>query len=702
MPGTKSIRIAVIAVIVCGIVVGRAAAQEDDSGPPVVVTAESPYIALAIGVTGQLSGLALGHTMTKSTPCVGGRFHIWNIEGDPTTLIDNSCFINWSSVKPPGPGDRWGSWEIMVDAVSSNLDNPERVWAVFDNDDGGSDNGRTAIWGEGTDGNWSISPRVPTNRNAIYAVWYPAPQNGISPTTLNKVSVLRPVVRCELDARVMRDTIRFKWTLKNEDTIDHMVGMKVVADLTPTHLEDGGTRELRNIVSIPGSPLLENRTLLSGTEIPPAIELFNSQSDPVHSIRLIFKGQGATPPDRVSIDDWYIVGGQGWSYWFGGLGQDPWRTWQYKPIEYDYIDDVAYGAFWKPRRLLPGQSMTVIHYIGIACATSDFTKPTMDSPEYVAAVQGPRALKYYMENGVGQLYPNPMTISAYLDNTEKYMDLQNATFTLTLPQGLTLDSSEGGQYTKGLSTIPARREGKVSWQVVPDGSRSGILNYGVSFSCGPVGATSVSRQVVIPATEQQPLSAGWQMMSVPFQLADPDLQTGLGLLPGAVLWKYDPHLQQYVYAEKVEPGAGYWLSLPVAQSTTMTPGQYTPIPWGGTQGYHIPLQVGWNLVGNPYLYAITIGETRFYHLDYGVLDYQQAVARGLISRTVFWWDPVFRTYNWNKYGERSMQIKPWQGYWLRVMRPGLTLIMSPVSQIGAGLGGMPEPGEGVPPVPPVP
>ena len=114
--------------------------------------------------------------------------------------------------------------------------------------------------------------------------------------------------------------------------------------------------------------------------------------------------------------------------------------------------------------------------------------------------------------------------------------------------------------------------------------------------------------------------------------------------------------------------------------------------WAGTQGYQIPLLVGWNLVGNPYVYTITLGETKFYHRDYGLMTYDQAVSRGLLTTTVFWWDPVFRQYRWSS--DRAVQIKPWQGYWLRALRAGLTAIMTPESQIGAAVGGSPTADDG--------
>ncbi|MCL6628069.1 MAG: hypothetical protein K6U00_00535 [Armatimonadetes bacterium] len=693
MRNSKGIVKFTIAVFIAGLLAaGLPGFAQDERPYGDMVSLENEYLYFALGRAAKWT--------VPDDVALAGRYYIRVNKGDPTTDLDDGLEVTWSPL--PGPAERHGFWEVMVDAITSpDAETIERTWALW-----GEDSSLPAgIWGDLDSGYWAIAPRVPANENVIRAVWYPNVTQGVSPSTGETVDVVNPLVRFELEARLMHDTIRFKFTIKNEDNIDHLVGMKCVADLSP-NVEESGTEDFRNIISVPGYGLLQYRTVLSGSSIPSSIEMANSQMDPVHSIRMTFKGQGSTPPDKVVIDNWGVVASPALNYWYGvNPGDDPWMTWDYEPLPYDYISDCAYAAVWKPRRIAPGQTITLIHYLGLANSTSDFTKPNMDYPQYVPTVQGPRALRYYSDDsGIGHLYPEPFEITAYMANTEKYLDLRNATFTLMLPPGLTLDPSEGGKYSKTIPTIKALDEGKVSWLVVPDGSPTGILDYSVSFSASPVGGTTVTRQIAIPATEWQPLSAGWQMVSVPFALTDADPATALGLLPGFVLYKYDPYLRRYVLADRLEPGVGYWLKLPMPQTTAMMPGNYQPIQWARTQGYQIPLEVGWNMVGNPYVYAVTLGEARFYHIDYGMMDYDQAVSRGLISRTVFWWDPVFRTYRWNKSGERSVQLKPWQAYWILVLRPGVTMSISPVSQLGAAVGGQPIPtpedgGGGLPPVP---
>lgn len=683
----------VASLVASTMVVGPPAASQSDDRyddldpPPMMLTLENAYLGVGIGMAGKWKISPPNHFLQSGQP-VGGRFHIWCTGGDPTTLQDDGQYLNFSLLSPPGPGDKWGAFQLMVDTYTTD-ENMERVWATFER-------GQTsAMLGDLMDGDWFIWPYTPSNQpNVILASWYPTPNGGISPTTGGSVSSTMPVnVRCDMEVRLLRDTVRFKWKFTNLDSFDHVLGMRVYSDVM-TSPEDEGTRDLRNVVSAPGYPLIVDSTVLadddptSKKKIPSVIEFFNSQADPVVSVRMTMKEQGATPPDRVGIDDWAPLSGGAWTYWYDFTGRlsDPYLKWIYDVIPHTYIDDLGCGAFWKPRRLPAGQSATFIHYIGLASASSDFTKPNMDFPQYVAAVQGPRVLNYYSNVGLGALDPNPFTVTGYLYNTAKNTDLQNPSFTLTLPPGLLLDDSEGGKYTKSVAIIGADTEESVSWKVKPVGHPTGIMDYSVSFSAAPVGGTTVKRSVNVAATEWQPLAKGWQMISVPFSVTNPDPGSQLGLT-GGVFWQYDPHSGVYQTVSSLTPGRAYWLKLTTQQMTAMASGTYQPITWAGTQGYHVDLSTGWNLVGSPFLYTVTLGEVMFYEREFGAMDYDDAVSRGLISSTVFWWDPLFRQYKWSS--DRSVQLRPWQGYWIRALQPEITMIISPSSQIGAALGGMP-------------
>jgi len=321
-------------------------------------------------------------------------------------------------------------------------------------------------------------------------------------------------------------------------------------------------------------------------------------------------------PDKVGVDDWgEVIDGQ-WTYQpdplhpqYGLLG------WVYEPILNHYIGDMAYGAIWKPRRLSPGQSRKIIHYIGLAVASADMAKPSETQVQYTAAVQSPRCLKYYTEGDTPKLYPDPFTVTAYLENLERKIDFQNASFTLILPPGLALDESENNHYTKVLTRVAAETEQSVSWRVKTTGTPRGLMNYSVAFSAYPAVGTTVTRTISIPATPTQPLAWRWQMISVPFETANNMPEDVLSIPIGWqratkssemgssdwALVEYHPEWDTSKWdwnVNDMEAGRGYWLWLARPHTASMTPDMYTVRDWTGNQGFQIPLQQGWNLVGN--------------------------------------------------------------------------------------------------------
>ncbi|MCL6518562.1 MAG: hypothetical protein K6T99_01905 [Armatimonadetes bacterium] len=660
------------------------------------VSVQNTHIGLSVGRDDEWD-LQIAHSLIPNQP-IAGRFCIWAVGGDPTVGEDDYSDIIWQPFGPGAgaPGDKWGAVQIMVDGYD---DEGNRMWAPFEV------GGTSGIWGDENDGIWDVMPHIRTDKhNMIYGSWYPVSTEdppGLIP------------IKCEQTARLMHNTVRFEWKLTNEDIVDHYVGMRIYCDFT---LGDGdyGTRDRLMVVSIPGYPIIEEKTLLSVGQIPPVIEMFDSVTNPLRSIRVTFQGSGATMPDKVGIDDWPDVAGSGWTYGYAlGQGGDPWLAWLYEPIKHTYINDVAYGAFWKPRRLMPGQSRTIVHYIGLACSSAQMSEPSERNIQYCAAVHSPRCLKYIGAGSSGMVYPDPFTITAYLENLEPHMDFTNASFTLILPPGLELDPSENNHYTKTLVRVPAKKEASVSWKVRVTGSPRGIMNFSVAFSAYPGVGTTVTRTINIPAAEKQPLSWRWQMISVPFELMNSEPKTALGLVgeewtpenrDGS--WRllgYDPVTMQWEEpVNNLVPGKGYYLWLARPQTVSLTPGNFVPREWAGTKGFHIPLKQGWNMVGNPYIYAMTFGEIRFYHADCGVLDYDEAVAKGLISRTIFSWNATFQ--RWDMYSKRDAQLKPWQGYWIRALRSGVDMIVTPEAQIGAGIGGEipPEDTDGGPTPPPTP
>lgn len=650
---------------------------------------ENNYIRFTLGTDGAwLPKSAPPHAWDTILP-MSGRFEIFRTGGNPLTPDDNQTQILERHPMANGPADRMNVWAIQVD-------DGKGAWVSF------ASGGITGLLGDEKNGWWTISPYTPDNRPLLRAT----------------IDPVKTAIHVDLETRVLHDAVKFKWKFTNTGNeatpTAHYVGVKLITDpFDGTTTFSGATPGGNPDVHIDGQPVLSAETLLSGSDIPDKLEFFDRVGTAIKTGRYTFRGDGATPPDKVGIDDWGIISSEVWAYPTPAMPD----LWTYEPISHYPLanDDLAIGAIWKPRLLAPGQSFEIITYIGCADADTKFALPSEADPQYIASVHGPRTLAYDDTSGIAvPLSPNPFTIGAYIDSQLMKLDLTNVSFTLNLPKGLVLDPTETGGLTKTVAQVSPLGSTGVTWKVRPDGTVTGKTTYSVSFSASPVGGTSINREINIPGTIKTYLQQKWQMIASPFKTvanlnapppspgssdAPADL-SALGI-PGAYgtdwrLWAYDSHTNTYFQPDHITPGTGYWLWARDANLTTSADPRwlYEPVQWAGTMGQQMPLERGWNLVGNPFIYGITLGECLFFHPTYGTLTYDEAMAKNLVSKTVYWYDTRFRDYRWSS--DRSVELKPWMGYWLKALQPNVRILITPESQVGAsltttGTGGTPPP-----------
>ena len=628
----------------------------------------------------------VGVTIYQSGADSSGRFSIWNVEGDPSSSMDDhESVVDWGSVR------------LMIDMLPEDEDTLGKVWATFEK--GGS----LGIWGDAGDGSWLLVPSLVPNQKAIRGIWQPVPAEG----------VLGPIT-FEQEVRLLHDMVRFKWTITNNDAVSHQVGVRIDGDIF-VEPQNTGVLNQRNAVSIPGYPLVEERTLISSPQIPAYVDFYNGVSDPSRAARIVLEGNSAAKPDMLGIDEYSALSSSAWSYVADPLSTSlvPKFIWGYEIWpEHQYItNNLGYAAFWKPVTVAAGKSRTIIHYIGNPASNSSVNLPSIDRPVYAASVNGPVALKYYVDEITGEEVYGPETfrITASLENQDSATNLTNCGFTLILPSGLALDSSEP-QATKSIPLIGANSESSVSWLVRATGAKTGLLTYYVSVNAYPMGGTILRRDINVPAISTRSLAYGWQQFSVPFLLTSTS-PSSLGLMPGSMIkmFRYDTSLPRsapyYPYEEvlSVTPGEAYWLKMAVPSQTDMTPGTYAPLQWQGGTGHMIPVRRGWNMIGNPYVYTVTMGELKFYAPAYGILTYDEAIVKRMISRTLYSWNTTFNTWNWSTL--RSAPLAPWQGYWFKLLDDRVeAIVISPAAQIGASVGGSPpddggDDGGGPPPLP---
>ncbi len=182
------------------------------------------------------------------------------------------------------------------------------------------------------------------------------------------------------------------------------------------------------------------------------------------------------------------------------------------------------------------------------------------------------------------------------------------------------------------------------------------------------------------------------MVSAPYDYSGSDVGDLLSIPPAArtngsfefVTW----NLGSYVFypsepARTFHLGRGYFLgyktNLPLA-----TVGTAASI----TQPFDIPLNPGWNMIGDPF--AVDANNNPF-NVDWTkvkvvtsggqVIAHDQAVAQGLISSALY-------TFTGGTNGGYALdfQLSPWKGYWVHAFQPNLSLRIDPTTdEFGRGV-----------------
>lgn len=641
--------VATLCAIVC--VMASAVRAEEDKEHIAYTSRQNSKILFALGTNGAWQpelpeGVStLWHCVDQNLP-ISGRFEIFRTS-DFKPFFYRHEILGAGGV---GMADRFAFWGLRVDDGNGG-------WLDFDT------GGAVALLGAEKDGWWSDSPYTKTN--------------DIGTSLSAGVNVAGAPLDVRLDTRLMHGAVRFHWRIINNDTKTRYVGLKLAADV------NGGSMpgESNPTIYVPGRKFINSETILTGSDVPEYIDCIDNPGNPDFSVRYYLSGNGATKADVVAIDDWDITAASDAVNYYGSP-ENP--VLMYTPPEYHPIGDIALAILWKPRPVKAGQYVDFISFIGLAEVTSKFDVPTADNPQYVPSIEAQRTLPY---SSVASETKVPFRVTAFIEDQEYGMNLTDGSATIVLPEGLELAPTENGSYTKSFGTVTPGAESSVSWYVQATGNPSGLLDYNVTFNAKPVGGTVLTRTINVPATPSQTMNQYWQMISMPFNVTGyTDVYNALGI-PGTYgvdykMWKWDPKKKAYVKPTEFVPGEGYWLWVKKAGVSTSPNPDWTYRPMIGEKQYE--LARGWNIIGNPFVYTITIGECNFYHPDFGTVSYEQAINYGLISKTMYNYDTVSQKYR--PYSDRTTELIPWKGFWIKALMPQVTMLMSTSSVIGASNG----------------
>ncbi len=309
-------------------------------------------------------------------------------------------------------------------------------------------------------------------------------------------------------------------------------------------------------------------------------------------------------------------------------------------------------------------------------------------------------------SGMNGYKKNPFTIRVWVDNVRSYSSI-NEEFSMddvqiTLDLGAGLSLVPGDVNVKTITKIAPRAMKFVDFQVQADGIEVGDLPYTATI-VSPI--TDQNRNpVIIKGTVRASLTKKYRfepranLITSPWILTDSSWEHMFGWTIPADFTAYNWDAKQgaYVPSTSAQRAVGTWI---IMNSNTHPTEEIRPVigaktPTDMTTGdINITMYSGWNLIGNPYPYAIPLLQLVGVPKANPSQTYPWArlVQAQYVSGAIAYWDPFINSYKFTS-GINAV-LQPGQGYWVRVLtNQGLTMNFPPVTDLfvpaSQGVGGL--------------
>ena len=616
-------------------------------------------------------------TSAVSWPCTG-RFGIYSMNGNPNTSNDNGCPLTY--LAEYFPAGRSGYFKLCIDPTSSDGTNGT-LEVVGD--------GTTGSWGAGTD-NSELWPLAYSTLNGLGDGLQGNYLMGTWDETANQI-------KTRIEMQLIRDQVRFKFVITNNDTKAHRVGISMNMDVEdstlvlPKDYVDGDPKpEAALQVISPGyapfiSDTYPNGRLygLSGyPAIPQYVDLYHNVNYGDVGLRYTLTGADCTTPSS------FVVGTYSYT-----SPETTWITNSYAPDPDASVDDSYVVISWNPKIISPGRSITYVTYCGVPNAGENWmyksSKNVSTRDTAVTAVQDPVSLSYDTTG----MCAEPFRVDAYVDNiaTDAGYDLNNVKCSISLPEGLELDTIDFPDVsaTQSMGTIPisdgtatqitksdfTTSEGGVSWYVNPTGYRSGNLKYFVQASSDDGWAQSVEKTIIVPASNKTTLKKGWQLVNVPYVNSDNSVAGLFG--SDYNTQRYDALTRTWSKITSITPGKAFWIKSGGTEQIDL-PSTVSPAQTTDTSLLKIDLKPGWNMVGNTLLYPIYWGQVMFKdssNVQSATYNLDLAVSKHMVYKTIYSWNVDKGAYN--LYKTNDTMLDPWTGYWVYAYKSCQMILSEP-------------------------
>lgn len=238
---------------------------------------------------------------------------------------------------------------------------------------------------------------------------------------------------------------------------------------------------------------------------------------------------------------------------------------------------------------------------------------------------------------------------------------------------LTGPAPAGGAEVTLASSGPAATLGMI---LVPAGATSATFPVSSSLTLAATSATitaalegvTKSATLAVTPTPGTQFAGGLNFFSVPFDYPGVPLDRLFGY-PGVTLAAWSPDTFQYALtpnppADQVRLGRGYWARFPRALALTSL-----GVAADVSQDFVIPLETGWNSIGNPFLAPVPLGSLTIAAGGTSLPFRQASGPGGTVSAAVFGYDA---SLNGGMGGYFTVApgdpLQPGHGYWIEAFQ----------------------------------
>jgi len=526
---------------------------------------------------------------------------------------------------------------------------------------------------------------------------------------------VRAIVRVD----VIGDAARIDWKFENTSTAAAQIGLwfgqwvefnGVQGAYSPDYITMPGYRPVNtdtrfaNVpVNAPGDPIpqLQQGAYLNfgmyqswahGLQIVLQANAFGTDQTQVDSIDVgkntwllgsMTASDGAMP-DLMISDTTFLLGG------LNVLGADAYiEKWNPTPV-------VAYDGTG-----IDDTREIVAYYRG-TWSTSDY------APPYSVILDAPPVIATSPNNAASFQNAAPVSITVQLDDTRGFstsdqsIALQDVEVALDLPSGMTDFNNPGSSHmVQYIASVPPQTVQFVTFQVAISPTVFGTQQYTVTITPNPGPVKSVTGSIVVASQPYLNLSVNANLVTAPWQFGSSAWNTIIGQSPTFAnaaaqpqldqdyqVFGWDANVQDYVI--QTGPQRGYGSFVIWNPNSTQFLGQPIQLAGSPTQAQDIQtgaqdiiLEPGWNMIANPYNYAIPLGEIIGVDGSPGnnntTYTFSELVNLGLVSGYLAYWDN--QTQGYQDISQLTDVLQPNTGYWIYVPDSSyITLVYPPVFQ----------------------